>query len=631
MSVVFTLLLLCSVLMSCSGKSNGFRQGMNEEDFTLSSISALDRNGREITPMGTQKTDQERYVGVFYWLWMSNSHYYYHGIYDTTKLMSTPEGEEAFWNIDPSRTDLQELSPNGAFHWTNEPLYGYYNSSDPWVITRHMELFIMAGIDYIFLDTSNAYQYEFDTTDPGRFDGTLKSPTYTLLDTMLALYNLGWDVPKVVFLTNTKSGERVDNIYKYFYQSGKYEELWFKPDGKPMIIGTTEQNNGASDTWGTANFVPISATMQEYFDVKDIQWPNQADEPNGFPWLSWYYPQTYHVETQAISVSVAQHGASSGNFTGMDPQSNRGYDYRTGTVEEKWQEGKNFENQWQAVFDNEERGNHVRFVQVTGWNEWIGMKFDNLAEKAVMVDQFYGPYTRDIEMDKTLYQDDTYLQLVRNIRKFKMNEAADEYDWPESTISSVSDFDGVEAVYTDFAGDATARDFWSFDVRRGQPRYTDTTNRNDIVETRVAHDKENLYFYVETKEDITAYESGDNWMNILIKTGNSTAEGSFEGYDYIINRSPKGDKTSVERSNGGWNWESSGEAEIMVEGNRMMVTVPLSALGMANGEVQFEFKVADNVSKPSHFTEEDAEHSIMHYYVTGDSAPIGRLNYSYGY
>ena len=68
-----------------------------------------------------------------------------------------------------------------------------------------------------------------------------------------------------------------------------------------------------------------------------------------------------------------------------------------------------------------------------------------------------------------------------------------------------------------------------------------------------------------------------------------------------------------------------------IEGNKMMLTIPLAALGMQGNSVRFEFKVADNVSKPSYFTEEDAEHSIMHYYITGDSAPIGRLNYSYGY
>ena len=544
--------------------------------------------------------------------------------------MSTEEGAAAFWNIDPSNAAYQQLSQIGAFHFTNEPLYGYYNSSDPWVITRHMELFILAGIDFIFLDTSNSLIYDEDIRG-SQFEGVVKAPSYTLLDTMLELYEKGWDVPKVVFLTNTRSGERVEEIRRAFYDSGKYEALWFKPDGvRPMIIATTEQNDGASDTWGDVNkFVPVSAADQLYFDVKETQWPNKGSKPNGFPWISNRAPQTYHEESKAISVSVAQHGNL--GFTDMIDRNSRGYNYKEQKVEENWQLGQNFENQWDTVFSLEEKGTDVTFVNVTGWNEWVGMKFGNLDSKAVMVDNFYGQYTRDIEPDKTLYQDTTLLQLTRNLRKFKYEPAAETYLWKTKTVRAFEDFEDVPAVYVDFEGDALARDYWSFDVKPTGPYYTDATDRNDILETRVVHDGTNLYFLVTTKEDVTAYESGDNWMNILIKTEASTEDNSFAGYNFAVNRAPDGNTTSVEKSTGGWNWESAGAAELLVEGNRMMITVPLSTLGLSADNVKFSFKVADNVQKPSWFAAEDAEHDILHYYATGDSAPLGRYSYSYGY
>ena len=580
--------------------------------------------------MGYLKTDRERFVGLFYWMWISNTNYYYHNIFDCTKLMSTEEGAAAFWNIDPSNAAYQQLSQIGAFHFTNEPLYGYYNSSDPWVITRHMELFILAGIDFIFLDTSNSLIYDEDIRG-SQFEGVVKAPSYTLLDTMLELYEKGWDVPKVVFLTNTRSGERVEEIRRAFYDSGKYEALWFKPDGvRPMIIATTEQNDGASDTWGDVNkFVPVSAADQLYFDVKETQWPNKGSKPNGFPWISNRAPQTYHEESKAISVSVAQHGNL--GFTDMIDRNSRGYNYKEQKVEENWQLGQNFENQWDTVFSLEEKGKDVTFVNVTGWNEWVGMKFGNLDSKAVMVDNFYGQYTRDIEPDKTLYQDTTLLQLTRNLRKFKYEPAAETYLWKTKTVRAFEDFEDVPAVYVDFEGDALARDYWSFDVKPTGPYYTDATDRNDILETRVVHDGTNLYFLVTTKEDVTAYESGDNWMNILIKTEASTEDNSFAGYNFAVNRAPDGNTTSVEKSTGGWNWESAGAAELLVEGNRMMITVPLSTLGLSADNVKFSFKVSDNVQKPSWFAAEDAEHDILHYYATGDSAPLGRYSYSYGY
>ncbi len=606
------------------------RRNLSAYEFSMASLSATDKFGREIAPMGYLKTDRERFVGLFYWMWISNTNYYYHNIFDCTKLMATEEGAAAFWNIDPSNAAYQQLSQIGAFHFTNEPLYGYYNSSDPWVITRHMELFILAGIDFIFLDTSNSLIYDEDIRG-SQFEGVVKAPSYTLLDTMLELYEKGWDVPKVVFLTNTRSGERVEEIRRAFYDSGKYEALWFKPDGvRPMIIATTEQNDGASDTWGDVNkFVPVSAADQLYFDVKETQWPNKGSKPNGFPWISNRAPQTYHEESKAISVSVAQHGNL--GFTDMIDRNSRGYNYKEQKVEENWQLGQNFENQWDTVFSLEEKGKDVTFVNVTGWNEWVGMKFGNLDSKAVMVDNFYGQYTRDIEPDKTLYQDTTLLQLTRNLRKFKYEPAAETYLWKTKTVRAFEDFEDVPAVYVDFEGDALARDYWSFDVKPTGPYYTDATDRNDILETRVVHDGTNLYFLVTTKEDVTAYESGDNWMNILIKTEASTEDNSFAGYNFAVNRAPDGNTTSVEKSTGGWNWESAGAAELLVEGNRMMITVPLSTLGLSADNVKFSFKVSDNVQKPSWFAAEDAEHDILHYYATGDSAPLGRYSYSYGY
>ena len=54
----------------------------------------------------------------------------------------------------------------------------------------------------------------------------------------------------------------------------------------------------------------------------------------------------------------------------------------------------------------------------------------------------------------------------------------------------------------------------------------------------------------------------------------------------------------------------------------MVVAVPLSALGLTAESCHIEFKVSDNVTKCD---------DIMDYYVSGDSAPIGRLSYSYGY
>lgn len=232
-------------------------------------------------------------------------------------------------------------------------------------------------------------------------------------------------------------------------------------------------------------------------------------------------------------------------------------------------------------------------------------------------------------MDKNTYQDNFYLQLVRNVRRYKGAEKASDYEWEKKTVKSFADFAGVASKYYDFRGDAIERDFYGFDIRPEAKTlgllgswYTDRSARNDIVSVAVTHDDENVYFGIETAEAITAYESGENWMNVLLSTKKADANNSWEGYDYVLNRCPESGKTSVERSVGGWNWEKVGEATMTVDGNKMTISVPLSMLGLSASEFSFGFKVADNVTNYK---------DIMDYYVSGDSAPIGRLRYSYGY
>lgn len=644
------IILLCALVFTCgcavkddsnTDKSN---RGLTDYAFSSASLSGTDRENRVVEPKYSLKTDRQRYVGVFYWLWAGNNDHQF-GVYDNTQLMSTPEGREALYNTtNPPGDGMKNASPVTYMHWTNQPLFGYYNMSDPWIVARHIEMLTMADIDYIFFDTTNTYTYSVNKNQNPEVSN-LKGAGINVLDTLLEYYDQGWDVPKVAFYTNNSSGDMAQKIYDEYYKSGKYEDLWFKPEGKPLFIGTTENNQGGSDMTGS-DLVYISEGLQEYFDVKESVWPFRPSIEAGFPWMSWEYPQHFHEVSKSISVSVAQHSKTDILFSLMHKWSSKGYDYHTDTVEENWLAGKNFENEWETVFTYESQGKEIEFVNVTGWNEWVTQKtYDASYKKAenptglLFVDNFTAEYSRDIEPDKDYYKDNIYMQLVRNVRNYKyysLEEVA-KIQWGKKTIRSISDFNTVKAVYKDFVGDARERDYYGFDIRKTSKEegrvgawYSDFSNRNDIKQIKVAGDNDNLYFLVQTVNDITEYESGDNWMNILIKTKSSTKEYSFEGYDYIINRSPNGSTTSIEKSNGGWDWSSTGNAEIEVSGNNMFVTIPLSSLNISYGEA-FEFKVADNVVKPSWFNEEDAEHDIMHYYVTGDSAPIGRLNFSYWY
>lgn len=78
----------------------------------------------------------------------------------------------------------------------------------------------------------------------------------------------------------------------------------------------------------------------------------------------------------------------------------------------------------------------------------------------------------------------------------------------------------------------------------------------------------------------------------------------------------------LEKNNGGWNWTKAGEVSYRVAGNEMQLAIARSALGLANGkaDLSLDFKWVDNIQQPG---------DIIDFYVSGDVAPDGRLNFRY--
>lgn len=590
--------LLLSLFSGC-GKEEKRRvpddRTLNAYEYTTLNVSSTDREGRTVRTADAEA--EGNYVGLFYHIWHGYHTNGYPEIYDITKLLE--EDAEAFWDINNKR---------GAerFHYWGEPLYGYYCSDDPWVITRHIELLTMAGVDYLVYDTTNTVVYT--------------AAIEAIFQRLDYFKQQGWDVPKVAFYTNTNSMSTIKRIYEYWYKEGKYRDLWFSFGDKPLIIGALGQDEGNVMT--PEEVRRLNEEYQEFFDFRISTWPYLEyvkDYERGFPWMDWEYPQTYFNGT--MSVSLAQHQGA--RMSECERSNNgRGFDYDTFRNDpQKAELGANYEGQWQSVFNwnAEQTERKVNNVFLTGWNEWIAIK-KNDGLTYYTVDTFNEEYSRDIEMMVGGYEDNFYLQTVDSIREFKY-EPAKSYIVEKNTIDledeTFAGWDGCRAHFKDFEGDTLARDFRD---AINKDRYVDVSGRNDITDVYVTHDDQNLYIKVDTAAAITAPE-GENWMNVLIKTDEDLNR-SFAGYKYLINRMPNGTKTSVERSKGGYDWESVGEAELRVYGDTMLLAIPLKSLGLTAKDCYVQLKVADNVQNPS---------DIMDYYVTGDSAPIGRLSYTYGY
>lgn len=553
--------------------------------FTQNSITSVDALGRNLPAIDL--ADESKKVGMFYFLWHGAHET---GIYDISKLLANDPDD--LWSLEPNTA-----SPVGAFHYWGEPLYGYYQSSDPWIIARHLELLTMAGVDYLVFDTTNAITYA--------------NVVNALGDIFLAYQTQGWKVPQIAFYTHSSSKQTLSSIYETWYKTGKYASLWYRIDNKPLIIGVSSDLSDQE-----------YALYSDFFTFKEAQWPDaHINKRDGFPWMDWGYPQTNYSGT--MSVSLAQHPGYA-----MSAQSlsnwGRGFDFKTfKNSSDRVDEGSNFQQEWDTVFSLEGNANPINNVFVTGWNEWMAIKQNLNTDKPIFCDTFNEEYSRDIEMMKGGYGDNYYLQLAENIRRYR-GSAQKHYTYTKKTIDifdpSFASWDGIRNVYRDFEGDAMERQYANC-AKTGM--YSDTSNRNDIVAVRVCHDSNNVYFRIDCRNPVTSFADGDkNWMNVLINSQNAQTKKFANNFDFAINRFPSGGSTSVERCLGDYSWEKMGSASYFTSGNTLSLSIPLALLGLSENECHFSFKVTDNITHPE---------DISDYYVSGDSAPIGRLSYDYGY
>ena len=371
--------------------------------------------------------------------------------------------------------------------------------------------------------------------------------------------------------------------------------------------------------------------------MKGSQWPDERMRKENFPWMNWQWPQFNHDGT--ISVSIAQ---MPGYNAANQEESNfgRGYTrvtegYKTGAQNvDEYAKGLNFEEEWMTAFDPSLSGGEVDNVFITQWNEWMAIKNRANNGDMQMVDGFDLIYSRDAEMtdSETGYGDGFYLQIARNLRKFAYEEGEHYFLEPKGIEIGKDDpkWSEVRHSYLDFEGDAMFRNYKNAAATPssyGYEMYEDLTARNDIVSTKVTHDNDNVYVRVETAEEVIPSAGDESWMNLFIGTPDVEGRTPFaSNFDYRV--FPDGTDGSMavaryEESEGVGSWVKTGERVAYVsQDNVVEYRIPRSAIGLGNMVPHLLLKATDHLLDPL---------DIDDFYVSGDSAPIGRLAYEYAY
>ena len=609
----FILMLPLGILSSVRGSAAEKAERSAEKDSadrllpvkSAASITGTDALGRSLKRVSGYQG--EKYVGLFYFLWLGQQKQ--KTVYDITDILRT----SALPQLLDTNSDAY---PNDLTYFFNEPLFGYYNSADPFVLRKHIELFIAADIDFLVFDVTNGIYYD---------------EVWRQMLAVLEEYRLaGWNAPKIAFFTNTNSGEAVRHLYTALYRKGLYPELWFYgPYDKPLIIAREEE---------------VPAALREFFCIRPPQWPLEEPQEMGFPYMDLSKPQKRY--TDLINVSVCQFSGPCSDGVSVPKGPKEGYygrGYSAGTPENgtvrRILEGKNFQEQWESAIQAD-----PQMIFVTGWNEWIAQKS---AEGYGWIDTFNTEWSRDIEMTKARdyasddpedytrqgYGDNYYLQMINAIREYKGEDLTEEKDsFPERKTIDIAGspeqwtFEaGSPNVFYNIAVKNTARDFAGASP---ELHYTQAAAENFITELRVTHDDTNLYFYLQTEEDIRPRRNGaSNWMNLFFsvceKSRDKTKAASWEGFQYVLNRMPVSETlTSLERvrRDGEYVFESVQNVACSVQGNVMQIAVPFEALHIPAQDFRIDFKAADSVER---------EDDIMDYYVSGCAVPLGRLTYSY--
>lgn len=571
-------------------------------------LYALSDTGLEV--MAPQDAASEKQVGIFYFVWQGTENTQPQ-IYDNTEILSRMDltGKTS---ISLSEWQAAGGGPKGDFHWWGQPLFGYYDMNDKWVISRHLQMFAQAGIDFIVLDQTNGVR-----------EGYIQRIT-SVYEVAYDLQQQGVRVPKIAIMSYDDGPATVDKLYYYFFfKHPEWSSLHYhwNDHEKPVIFdniaGYTKTATAQINTEKKlASYDPAVTAAVELRDVSFPHETNHADyNGTGLLYLDFRkLPQVIRDKSDGgytfMSISVAEicgTNCSTANILIETADRSRNFD-GTCNVEwhgqpEAWRYGYNFARQLDHALKRD-----PDMIFITGWNEWIAQLQVRADGSISLIDNADINNSRDIEPMSGGYGDNYYLQMCRYISQFKYGSVA-LAPAGEATVDLTADSEAWLAAgavsYDDPTGDGVARDHQAAAVY--SIRYTTPAADNDITCLYVAADADATYLRVETAEAVKEAEKAGNLV-LLIKTGDKT---------YAVNRAGGTATTCPVEELVDGNWKAVGEATCRTEGDRFSVAV--SAELIPNRDTLY-IKWADGIDDPA---------DRMAFYTCPESAPYGGMFWAF--
>ncbi len=571
---------------------------------------ATDGLGRVLpTYIESDESKPDKYIGVFYWLW----HPYVRLKDGKQKIV------QELINENPESPAFE----CSDYYWC-EPENGFYHPSDPWSTRRNLQMLANAGVDFIFIDFTNG-------------DQGCKSLS-NFMTVALEMHKQKIPVPKIVFFLNEGYNAAMNCLLDNFYNKPEYNPLIFMWEGKPLIMASGEKCKKQCERC-REELVQNMFTWRYTWAFEPKQWNFLDSVPQDAFFRNGIAEQISVTKSMGSPLWNAELQGSSSTTSYTPP-------YDKYWLSDQTPQGNFFEEQWARAHEV-----NPQIICITGWNEltaaawpssanaphpfmrkqwndpsWrcvnqaICLSKDSLGNHIphgwFFVDEFNMEFNRDIEPMTGGYTDAYYYQMVSHIRKFK-GLSKQESASPAKTIiidGAFSEWNDVAPDFIDPEGDCQHRNFMNVN---NSEILVNTSGRNDITNSKVTFDEENIYFYVRTANGLTSCQD-QNWMLLFIDSDKDQKTG-WEGYDYVINYGKKdGEKTSV-KSWSGKDWKKTGTGSFRMKGTEMEISIPKKSIGIS-ALPDFYFHWADN---PADLKD------ISAFFLNGESAPDRRFNYHY--
>ncbi len=631
--------LVAGILLSASSigaQTNTASDGIGQEAWVAT--DALGRTLPTASECPLKDDGKPRTVGIFYITWHTQG--LHNGLEyraDVSKVLQADPEARREWD------NSQWTGP--SYHW-GEPEYGYFLSKDKYVIRHDISMLADAGVDVLIMDVTNAVLY-WDEWE-------------VLFSTMQEMKAEGNKVPSFCFWAfNGNVITVVKKLYEEFYKTPKYQDLWFQWDGKPLLLYNGTPSVDANPNGGEKNLSDYPQEIKDFFTLRTMwwgywKWAGERFVGTEDKWSFGYDLGTSEVAAlspeelcsrhngrmEEMAVTAAQHPMSiigkSWSRKGGEPVLDE-RDMPTKTLipylgeerENPTQYGIYFQERWDEALQVD-----PEFIYLNDWNEWTAGRYrqgkdpsgqadlhvDFLGRKDnpfYFVDQYNAEFNRTIAPMKGGWTDSYYMQMAQNIRRYKGVPPMPVFNGiSEITLDgNLGDWQHVRP-YADTRGDVIHRDHDGY----GNLHYTDSTGRNDIIATRVAVGKRDLYFSAETASSLTPYND-PRWMLLLIDSDQDAATG-WHGFDYIVNLKVVSERlTSLQRFNNETRqWELAAEIPYATKGNVLEVSIPRKLLGKGRNHIALDFKWTDNPSSLD---------DIISLCTSGDTAPNRRFAYRF--